>query len=800
MSHISSSFLYRFLDDVWDLLPTEDRSLFEAYWKGQIRIAANMQSKVIEASQSIEISEVPVFLSERWNRFVMDDDTTDQSEQVDAMTLLLTAPIKLTRETALFDTLLVTNSSGKIFHEETIRLFDESSRNLRYNKLVAGTISVKLDGFEFTPNRDFVINETDGVIQALVDGRIPADEILTVNYFHDEYTKDLDYQVDESNYTVSRTDSSAIASGDTVYVRYTYNATATLQLVGLSAKVDGAVLTDDSKNFSTLLPGRTLIISDGDNAGTYQINSILGKTQLQISTLFPSAQETGITYSINAFPHGIKIDSNIDSIPVLQNRVDNPEYILIEDVDYIISGGLLSSKSPFIRSTIGPGDLQIRQAWAEVTKVNKETPYRNFGVLIDFYRENSEEYRLALQGLWFTFWTGSTPGNLGRGLHILLGLPFARRAGTVTRVDTDLGEIDVTETNGRIITYTIPSGLDPTTERWDEVSRFDSLTTGVEITDRNNSPGFVANNLGRSGISQFLTDSASRGVGDTDETRALTLLENHLFIPSILVEAIAQRVNVTELTTFLDNMKPQWTEYVLSFSTEDSEVMSFSEETPPPELSIDLTTTVDNNECNRAAASGQYYIHEITGEIIGGGSQATGNFRDLTQNFVTLGIDEGDTVRIDSGLFVGHHAVLERQSSDTLSLDIPDALLQSVIALEYFVLTEEQCRLDHDSIQLRKENTLLLGADHPTPTVLNTKTDIDLGGLSMTNDEVKALLLVDIGNPGAEVQAITAADTTLNEFDVGVSPGTVTRAHEVSSAALLRTDNTGPTVTDAYAI
>lgn len=800
MSHISSSFLYRFLDDVWDLLPTEDRKLFEAYWKGQVRIAANIESKTIEAGQAIEVSEVPVFLTQRWNRFVMDADTTDQFEQVDSLTLLLTAPMLLSRETVFFDTLVVSNASGQINHEETLRFFDDAVHGLRYGKLIKGTISIKLDGFEFTPNRDYVVNERDGTVQALDDGRIPTEDIVTITYQHEEYTRDLDYTVNEASFTIVRTPSSAIATGETVAARYTYNGTATLLLEGTDAAVDTAILTDESKNFSTLLPGRTLTIVSGANAGTYPINAVLSPTEIQIATLFPLAQASDVVYTINAFPHGVKIDAQIESIPVLQDLVDDPCSVLIEDIDYVVRDGLLSSRTAFLKSAIGPTEIQQRQAWAEITRVDDETPYRNFGVLIDFYRKNSEAYRLALQGLWFTFWTGSTPGNLGRGLHILLGLPFARRAGTISRVDTDLAEIDITEPSGRIITYSIPDGLDPTFARDDEVARFDSLTTGVQIIDRNNDPGFVTSRLGRAGIAKFLTDNATTGFGDTDETKALELLEHHLFLPQVLVEAITQRVNVTELVTFLDNMKPQWTEYVFSFSVEESESITFSEEIDPLDQSIDLTTTVDNNECNKSVILGEYILHRTTGEILGAGSQAAGNFRDLGADFVVTGTDTGDFVRIDAGLFKGFHLVLERQSATVLSLDIPDAALQTALGLEYFVLSEEQCRLDHDSIQIRKEHTLLPGTDYPAPATLNTKTDVDLAGLGLTDDETKALLLVDIGIGGAEVQAITDADVSAGELDVGSPPGTVTRDHEIASAALKRTNNVGPVVTDAYAI
>lgn len=797
---ISSAFLWRFLDDVWDLLPTEDRGLFQAYWIGQVQIAANLEQKALEASLSNEISEVPVFLTDRWNRFLMNDETCDIFSQTDSLVLTGTTAFGISRATAFYDTLKVTNSTGQIAHEETMQFFDSSIRDLRYGKIISGTISVKIGSQEYTPNRDYVVNLEEGTIQALDDGRIPITELATITYQHEEYTRDLDYVVDEVRATVARSASTVIPNGGTVSVSYTYNATATLQLEGDKGSVTLTSLTDETKDFSGLLPERTLTIKSGPNAGTYLINSVVSPTEVQIAGSFVQVQETDVEYAINTFPHGVKVDSNIVSIPFLQDLIRSPTEVLVEGVDYRVSGGILSVRTPFLLSALGPESDRERQAWAEVTKVDEETPYRNFGVLIDFYRTNSEAYKLALQGLWYTFWTGSTPGNLQRGLHILLALPFARRAGLVTRVDTTTAEIDITESSGRVITYTIPSGLDPVVAVGDDVARFDSLTTGVEIIDRNNEPGFVASRLGRAGINRFLTSNATLGTGDTDETRALTLLEHHLFLPQVLVEAIEQRVNVAELVTFLDNMKPNWDEYVFSFAVSEDETLTLTEILHPLDQALDLTTTVSNNEFNKSFVLDEFYVHSFFGQIIGAGSQATGNFRDFTKDFTVLGVDAGDIIHIPAGLFKGFHLVLERIDDTTLSLDIPDALLQTVLNMEYMVLTEEQSRLDHDSIQLRRENIILPGTDYPAPTTLNTKSDVDPDAAGLTNDDVKALLLIDIGIVGDEVQGITDADVDLQEFDVPVSPGTVTRDHELASAALKRRNNFTATVTDAYAI
>ncbi len=458
---VSAGFLWRFLEDVWDLLPTEDRKLFETFWSAQVQIASNLEQKVMEAGLSTEIAKVPVFLSERWNRLVMDDETCDLFPQTDELTLVLLAAVSVSRETAFFDTLQLTSSSGQIFHEETLRFFDTAARSLRYGDIIPGTVAVVLGGQQFTLNRDYAINLATGVIQALDDGRIPTDETVTVRYQHRYYTRDLDYELDEVAGTVARIAGTTIADGATVRAMYTYNGTATLPMTGSSGEVEDSTLTDVNADFSAVKAGRTLVITGGPNAGTYTINAVVSPIALTVAEVFPSTQAGDVPYTINAFPHGLKVDKAIVSIPNLRDLVDDPTQVLIEGVDYVVQGGLLASRVAFRVSSLGPEADRRRQMWAEVTQVNRETPYRNFGVLIDFFRENSEEYKLALQGLWYTFWTGSTPGNLQRGMHILLGLPFAKRAGTVTRLDTTLGEVDVTDPRGQVITYLIPTGLAP---------------------------------------------------------------------------------------------------------------------------------------------------------------------------------------------------------------------------------------------------------------------------------------------------------------------------------------------------
>jgi hypothetical protein len=677
---IASSFLWRFLDDVWDLLPTEDRTLFEAYWSAQIQVVGNLHQKALEASLSNAVLDVPIFLTERWNRYAMDDTSCDLFTATETLTLTGTSPVSLARETAFYDTFVLSTASGKIFQSEAVQFFDGSMRPLRYGSILKGTVSVKIASLEYTENFDYAVNYVMGTIQGLPGGRLPTNQVATVAYTHADYKRGLDYEIDEAASTVARLVGSAIASGNSVVVGYTYNNTPTLLLEGANGAVlsDLTTFSDEGANLVSLLPARTLTILSGPNAGSYVVNAVLSPTTVQIAGVFLQAQAGGISYTINAFPHGQRVDRRAVSIPVLQERVDDATLVLTENADFRVKDGVLATRSAFPMQVLGPTQSRARVMWAEQTKLNAETPYRNFGVLIDFYRENSEAYKLALQGLWYAFWTGSTPGNLQRGLHILLGLPFAKKAGTVLAATaptlSTTGTVIIQDARGQRLVYTIPQGLELADglRAGTEVARFVALSTGVKIIDRNNEPGFVAARLGRAGIAQFLTSKATRGSGNTDETKALTLLEHHLFLPQILAEAVTSRLNVAEFVTFLDNMKPEWTTYVFSFDEDVGESLTFHE-TVDDSPTIDLTATVGSNEENVAWLHGTFAVSRTSGETIAGGTQIAGNFRDLLFDFAVPGIDTGDYVQIETGPYLGVYRVLRRVSVNVLALDIPDA-------------------------------------------------------------------------------------------------------------------------------
>jgi hypothetical protein len=128
------------------------------------------------------------------------------------------------------------------------------------------------------------------------------------------------------------------------------------------------------------------------------------------------------------FPYVYNIqDQYIVSIPTMQNSIrdENIEVILTEGTDYSIESG-----NKAITFTSPPR----AKMWAKNNLINRETPYNNFGYLLDFYDKNSDHYLETLKGIWYAFWVGPRPNNIKRAMYLLFGLPVAKQSGTVKNV------------------------------------------------------------------------------------------------------------------------------------------------------------------------------------------------------------------------------------------------------------------------------------------------------------------------------------------------------------------------------
>lgn len=249
------------------------------------------------------------------------------------------------------------------------------------------------------------------------------------------------------------------------------------------------------------------------------------------------------------YPYAYRMPyEKVVEIPTMQDAIrdESVTETLQTEIDYAVEA----------RSIIAFKTMPPTKLWARRSQVDKETPWNNFGFLMDIYQENSQRYVDILQGLWFAFWSGPKPMNVKKSLYLLFGLPSARAAGMVAALTPTT--ITVTYTAGESQVFEIPTGLTAIVAVGDSVEKFSPLVSGIDVFDKTNYPGFITEEVGRSGIQRYLTENASLGFGDdSDETKALTLLEENIFVPQFSVDTfISPDINLGNVKLFLDAIKP----------------------------------------------------------------------------------------------------------------------------------------------------------------------------------------------------------------------------------------------------
>lgn len=264
-----------------------------------------------------------------------------------------------------------------------------------------------------------------------------------------------------------------------------------------------------------------------------------------------------IPFKIPQFPYAYQLgESDIVHIPTLQDTIHDElvTVLLTENVDYQIAFGTAVIMFAAIPPTM---------MWAKDTLCNLETPYNNFGYLMGFYDKNTPAYLKAVEGLWFAYWTGPRPENIKRSLYLLFGLPTASKDGTVTSVT--MTTIALSYTDGTSESFQIPPNLDAIVVAGQAVVKFQPLVSGINVYDKINYPGFLEKEVGRPAVQPFLTQFASRGTDpNTDESKALTLLEQTTYLPQINVNAfISSTINLANVQTFLKTIQPRSRTYLL---------------------------------------------------------------------------------------------------------------------------------------------------------------------------------------------------------------------------------------------
>jgi hypothetical protein len=263
-----------------------------------------------------------------------------------------------------------------------------------------------------------------------------------------------------------------------------------------------------------------------------------------------------LPYQTPGFPYEYQLpDRFVVGIPELQTTIHDYEYTvkLSQQSDYVVEFGT---------GIISFREIPPEKMWAADTLINKETPYNQFGFLMDLYDSNTPAYLKAVKGLWFAFWTGPRPENIRRAMYLLFGLPTASQQGIVTSVTTSVIKLQYDDDSTEV--FEIPPELVAIVTAGQSVGRFQPLVSGIQVFDKINYPGFMTREGGRPAVAPFLVEGATTGIDpDTDESRALRTLEEHTYLPQIDVNSfVSPDIKLSNVQAFLKNIQPKSRQYL----------------------------------------------------------------------------------------------------------------------------------------------------------------------------------------------------------------------------------------------
>jgi hypothetical protein len=165
------------------------------------------------------------------------------------------------------------------------------------------------------------------------------------------------------------------------------------------------------------------------------------------------------------------VEEVILSLPRLQDVVTAPTLLLYEGTDYVVETSTLRFQEP-----------PLQPLWAEYVAYDESYIYDNFGANVGLEDVSSDLYKARVRGLYYAYFQGPTVAAVRLGVHILVGLPIADKAGIVEAVNPVWsGTLGLITVAGR--DYLYPNIVGTSLSVGDDVALFEPLSNGVEVVD-----------------------------------------------------------------------------------------------------------------------------------------------------------------------------------------------------------------------------------------------------------------------------------------------------------------------------
>lgn len=177
-------------------------------------------------------------------------------------------------------------------------------------------------------------------------------------------------------------------------------------------------------------------------------------------------------------------DSEIRWMDSIQDGIDLPVTVLLPQQDFLIFEQTL-----YLNQLVEP-------AWFKNVLLDIQTPYNNFGYLLDFQQATSAEYLDLLRALWAAQLGGDQIGTLREFGRIMLGAPPAQYPGVVTAVApasvsgyAQAWTVDVLGDDGVTRRFTLLD-MPPAVSVGQRVERFTALGAALTVVDAVSDPAW----------------------------------------------------------------------------------------------------------------------------------------------------------------------------------------------------------------------------------------------------------------------------------------------------------------------
>ena len=194
----------------------------------------------------------------------------------------------------------------------------------------------------------------------------------------------------------------------------------------------------------------------------------------------------------------------VDTDRFLMNRIHSPSLVMTKNQEFIIEEFegqkvITFKDNPFEDTRIPKRNIQDSLGktvdrefglWALNTFWDYELVWETYGKLVNFYRPNSEEYKIFVRAIWDLFVGGPNFKNVEAGVNAVLGLPITRDTETIKEIiDDGTNNVIRTDLNIYKVDKSIPLRSDFFSTEGNLIpDTFEPLTEVISVKDSVSDP------------------------------------------------------------------------------------------------------------------------------------------------------------------------------------------------------------------------------------------------------------------------------------------------------------------------